>query len=131
MAEGVTIELAGWDQLVASVDGPIAEKLRDPSEVQLAAARTLSILIKMKAPKVSGRLAGSFGARLAGGEGDTPQSGLAVSEIVYAGVINYGWPAHNIWPAKFIEGALYSGEDDVRKAFEQYVQETMDEMRGA
>lgn len=55
------------------------------------------------APRRSGKLADSIRASRTKGKAIIRAGGRAVP---YAGVINYGWPAHNIEPAGFMEKAL-------------------------
>lgn len=66
-------------------------------------------------PAVSGRLAGTVRA----GRGKTKAVVRAGgARAPYAGVIHYGWPAHNIAPQPFLSAALQAERSDVLRALE-------------
>lgn len=59
------------------------------------------------APRLSGRMAAAISGRdIGGGQGE-----IRV-EVVYGGVINYGWPKRNIAPARFIEAGIEAARRD-------------------
>jgi phage gpG-like protein len=62
---------------------------------------------------VSGALAGSIKANNAKGN-STVKAGSA--KVPYAGVQNYGWPAHNIEAQNYLTGAASDKRDEVVQA---------------
>jgi hypothetical protein len=67
-------------------------------------------------PAVSGALAGTIRA----GRGKTKAVVRAGgARVPYAGVIHYGWPAHDISPQPFLSEALQAERSDVFSALEE------------
>ena len=74
------------------------------------AAELVAVNAKQRAPRRSGKLAGSIRA------GATLYSGTVKAgggKIVYAAPIHWGWPAHNISPNPFLYEALDSRTPEV------------------
>jgi HK97 gp10 family phage protein len=54
------------------------------------------------------------------------QRGVEVySPLIYAPVIEYGWPGHNIEPQPFMRAALYENFDQVQQRIERKLHELM------
>lgn len=51
--------------------------------------------------------------------------------VPYAGVINYGWPGHNITPRLFMNDAVADTEGQWTQLYEQFVRKTLDQVKGA
>ena len=51
--------------------------------------------------------------------------------VLYAGPINYGWPARHIKPRTFVNDAVASTEGQWAKEYEQFVKKTMNQIKGA
>jgi hypothetical protein len=78
---------------------------------QTAITRAVVPAVKKGAPRKSGRL-----ARSVRGLATAKRAQLAVGSNVrvpYAGVINFGWPAHNIQPQEFIYRGIEQSRDEI------------------
>lgn len=62
-------------------------------------------------PVLSGRLKANIRAGQAKTKATVSAGG---ARLPYAGVINYGWPAHGIEPTHFLNDALEKNEDNAR-----------------
>lgn len=99
MADGATITVEGGPELRAALKALDAD-LRDLSGLHRSIASDLVAAIEASAPRESGKLAGSF--RPSG----TRTTAKARSSLVYAPVIEYGWPGHNIAAQGYAARAL-------------------------
>ena len=87
--------------------------LRDLSALHKKIAADVCQVVEGTAPRTTGRLAGSF--RPSG----TRTMARARSSLVYAPVIEYGWPRHNIEGQKYAERALASSAPKVKQEYSQ------------
>lgn len=69
-----------------------------------------------RAPSVSGKLAGSIRPSNAKNKALIRAGG---ARVVYAGVIHYGWPGHNISPNPFLTDAIEANEGEVQDTLER------------
>jgi hypothetical protein len=97
----VTVKVIGGPALHRSLQG-LTGNLRDLSSVNAEVARDLVAAVSSRAPRDTGRLAGSFHAS------GSREKAEASSSLVYAPVQNYGSPGHNIEGRHFAEAALTS-----------------------
>ena len=51
--------------------------------------------------------------------------------VVYAGVINYGWPGHHIEPKWFMQDGLISAEAEVDGIFADAMDKAIQQIKGA
>ena len=83
------VELLGDERLSAELTAG-ARALADLSGIHAKAARTVRGTAQPATPRRTGRLAASLRERA------TPTSGAVASGLVYAPVVHWGWPGHNI-----------------------------------
>jgi hypothetical protein len=93
------IEVKGLPELSRSLKGLEAD-LKDMTPINGDVARDLVAAVSSRAPRKSGRLAGSFVAT------GSAKKATASSALDYAGVQNYGSAGHNIEGQHFAEAAL-------------------------
>ena len=53
------------------------------------------------------------------------------ASVPYAGVINYGWPGHNIEPQYYMQQGLEMSESEVISLYAQAIQDALDTIQGA
>lgn len=51
--------------------------------------------------------------------------------VPYAGVINYGWPAHGIRPRLFVNNGVASSESMWQRPYKRFIEQTLKQIRGA
>lgn len=51
--------------------------------------------------------------------------------VPYAGPLNYGWPAHHITPRLFVNNGVATSENAWMRVYEQFVEQTMKQVKGA
>ena len=76
----------------------------------------------------AGRLAGSVRV------GATQKAGVIRAgrkNVPYAGVINYGWPARHIKGSQFVNNGVASTEPQWSRLYEQFVNHTLNQVKGA
>lgn len=91
----LSMTLDGADRLQNAL-GQAQRDLSDLSPVHARAARTVRSSAVSRAPRRTGRLASSQR------DSATATEAVVSSNLVYAGVIHYGWPAHNIHPQPWL-----------------------------
>lgn len=84
-----------------------------------AAAQVVATAAKPLAPKRTGRLAASIGARA--GQRDASVKAGSASRVPYAGPIHFGWPARGIRPQPFLYKALDRRQNEVRARYEDAI----------
>jgi hypothetical protein len=110
------IEVKGGPELHRALQG-LNGDLRDLSRLNGDVARDLVSAIRARAPRESGRLAGSFepiGSR---------DKAEARSSLDYAGVQNFGYAPHNIEGTHFAEAALTSAAPAAEAKYRQGIGE--------
>lgn len=127
--DAVRVEVVGLDRLTASLRAlkPALAAL-SPAE----AARIIGTAAQRRAPKRSGRLAGSFASGTAAGR-------VSVSfGVPYAGPINFGTGPragmrgpHNIRPTRFLTGAVSDQESAWLETYRDDAQTACDRVKGA
>ena len=109
MASDVIVH--GLPETHAALRG-LESDLHDLTSTNLAAAGDIARAIAAAAPKVTGRLAGSFHATA------TREAGKVESDLVYAPVIEYGWAQHNIEPAHYVEEGVSAGTPAAERRYD-------------
>ena len=113
------IQITGAKELRKAMKGAGREDLKAALKAaHLAIAKDIAGEAAKRAPRRSGNLARSVrglgtatSARIAGGSKAVP----------YAGVVHYGWPAHNIAANSFVTDAVSDRMDEARASYEKAV----------
>jgi hypothetical protein len=123
VSEHVTVR--GADRVAAGLRG-LADDLRDMSGPGLDGARRIAQAAQGFAPHRTGRLAGSI----------RPAATAAVATVIagagiaYAGVIEGGWPRHNIAPARYLARATDANTEAVFDLYERAVERSTAQIKG-
>lgn len=103
--------------------------MQELKEVNRRAADIAKPEAVARAPRgKTGKLAGSIRV------GATQKAGIIRAgrkTVLYAGPINYGWPARHIKPRTFVNDAVAGTEAQWAKEYEQFVKKTMNQIKGA
>ena len=103
--------------------------MKELKEVNRRAADIAKPEAVARAPRgKTGKLAGSIRV------GATQKAGIIRAgrkTVLYAGPINYGWPARHIKPRTFVNDAVAGTEAQWAKEYEQFVKKTMNQIKGA
>lgn len=102
--------------------------LDELKSVNRQAAQIALPAVTGRTPVRTGRLRGSVRV------GATRRAGVirAGSKAVpYAGVINYGWPAHHITPRLYVNNGVAGSESAWMRVYADYVEKTMKQVKGA
>jgi phage gpG-like protein len=91
-----TVRVSGLTEVTAALKR-LETELQDMPETMDEIAREGARLASSFAPKRSGRLAASHRPSIG------PGKASVTSTLVYAGVINYGWRARNVRPARYLQ----------------------------
>lgn len=116
-APAARIQVTGAVELRRAL-GRMGADLKDMSKVNREAADIVASEARQRAPVRSGDLRRSVrgGATKTRGTVSAGKRG-----IPYAGVIHFGWPAHNIEPQPFIYDAVDEKRDDVVNLYRRRV----------
>jgi HK97 gp10 family phage protein len=120
MADGVKVEVKGADRLASTLNSA-AKQLLDQTEANQAAGQELMQTAMGRAPRRTGRLAGSIHTLRA--DRVTVQVG---SSVRYAGFQNYGTSRNR--PTYFLTGALEALTTDV---YVDYADQVLSTVKGA
>ena len=98
--------------------GNMEDGVKDLTRVQRDAADIVAQESRGLVPVGDGTLRGSIKSRAS-----KTRSSVAAGRrsVVYAGVIHFGWPRHNIEPQPFLYEALDKRHDEVVKLYEDRV----------
>lgn len=107
--DGVREVQAAMKQLEASS--------KDLSAVHRAVAGGLLPGIVSRTPRRSGTLAGSWAA------GATKTRARLISKTAYGGVIEYGWAAHGIEPARMVRDTIEGEQAAILEGYERGIAE--------
>lgn len=99
----------------------------DLKEANTAAAAIVAAAASSRAPRRSGRLAGSVRGNRAVGRATVSAGG---SSVLYAGPIHWGWPAHHIEPQPFVVDAAQVTEPVWLPAYERDLAKAVDRVGG-
>lgn len=110
----VTFENERQIRRALSTAGDELEQMRDG---HAAAGRVVTRALAATAPRRTGRLARSHRA-------DVDRHGVTItSPLVYAPVIDSGWPAHGIEASHYAQAALDRSERDVTTAYQRQAEQ--------
>lgn len=121
---GDKVEVVGLERLKATMRG-VASQLADMTSTNREVANLNRASSSSRAPRKSGRLAGSLR-----GVG-TPDEANVESSLAYAGVIHYGWPGHNIRANPFAEKAVTDTEAQQVNVYERRLEALVLQVKGA
>lgn len=120
------VRVDGAKQLRASMKAA-GEDLSDLKEVNAQAARTVSAAAVPRTPVRTGRLAASIrpsGTKTAA----IVRAGR--SSIPYAGVIEFGWPGHNIEAQPYVTTAAADTQPTWESTYQQAIDRIVARIRG-
>ena len=118
MAGKPAIQVKGAKELRAALTR-LGEGVSDLKAIHLEAANVVAGQARLYAPVLTGALEGSIRAS------GTKTRGVVRfgrQGIPYAGVIHFGWPAHNISPNPFAYDAMEDKQDEVVRLYEDRVE---------
>jgi len=119
-----TVTVVGDTRLRATL-AVAAQRLDNLETAGNAASRLIMQASRGRAPKRTGRLAGSLTADASGNEAKVS------SGLVYAGVIHYGWAAHGISANPFLVPVAESTQSVWIRAYETEVAAAISIVKGA
>ena len=123
MAPEPVVQVKGADRLVDTLKAS-AEQLADLQRAHEAVGAMVSSAARGLAPKRSGALAASVAATVA-------VAGVDVgADTPYAGVIHWGWPAHNIAAQPFIEKAIEGTQAQSEQIYLTEVDDILSKVEG-
>jgi hypothetical protein len=127
MADQPHLEVQGLGQLVRTLRRA-GDDVGDLKDAHARVAAIVAAAGASRAPRRSGALASSVRgsrqvrrARVSAGRASVP----------YAGVIHWGWPAHNIAPNPFLSEAAQDTESQWTATYQRDVQHVLDKVKGA
>ena len=127
MASGPTVEVEGARQLRAGLKKAGAD-LNDLKTAHAAVAALVTAAAKGRAPKKTGRLAGSI-------RGSKAKTSVTIraggASLPYAGPIHWGWPARNIAANPFISDAATSTESQWVALYFKEIESIVGKIKGA
>lgn len=89
----------------------------DLKAVHTAVARGLLPGVAIRTPRRSGSLAASWSASA------TKTRARVTSPLVYAGPIEWGWPAHGIDPARMVRATIEAEQREIIAAYEHELEQ--------
>lgn len=113
MNAGVRVE--GLNELVRSsrrVDKDLPKQMR---VIHLKVGAPVAARAEALSPRLTNRLSGSVKATATQRVAQVRAGG---ARVPYAGVIHWGWPAHNIEPQKFLLEAISASHAEVLQIYE-------------
>jgi hypothetical protein len=124
---GTTVEVVGGRQLRASLKAA-GDDLSDLKDAHAEAANVVATTGRVTAPRRTGRLGSTVR-----GTGTKTQSVIRAgyAAVPYAGVVHWGWPAHNIKAQPWLADAAASTEPRWFPVFVAEVQRILDRVKGA
>lgn len=119
---GMTVRIDGLKDLQKALR-KTAVDVQDQKDLMHSIGDLVVNAAKPKTPEISGTLRNTIRA----GRGKTKAVVRAGSaKAPYAGVIHYGWPAHNIKPHPFLTDALSAEHAAIFEALGKGLQELLD-----
>ena len=118
------VELRGADELDRTLERA-AKEIGDLEDADKAAAALIAREAARRAPRRTGKLAGSLKA------GTVRGKPTVSSDLVYAPPIHYGWRARNIAPNRFLTEAADATERQWLAFYETDTQKALDKVKGA
>lgn len=123
MTNGQSVEVIGADRLARTMRAA-ADDLARLERAGQSAARLVETRARGTAPKRTGRLASSLHSEV---DGDTAR---VRSDVVYAGVIHYGWSTRNIRAHPFLVPVAAASEPVWRTFYVAEVRTVLGHVKG-
>ena len=123
MPDTVRTEVRGLDNLKRTL-GAAERDLKDSAEADRNAAAVVAAAARVRAPKVTGRLAASVRPVPA-----PPGYGVMVG-TVYGGVILNGWAARNIRANPFVTEAAAASLPAVTASYHRNIDQSLSKVKG-
>jgi hypothetical protein len=120
----VTVRAEGLRRLRADLK-QLGDDLGDLKDANARAAQLVATAAAARAPRRTGRLAGSVRGNRAAGRA-TVVAGRA--SVPYAGPIHYGWPAHGIEPHPFVIDAAQATEAEWLGLYLEDIDQQLDKL---
>lgn len=114
-----TYEVKGVERLVSTLHRA-ADEMASMDAANSKAAAMIASQARSRAPRRTGRLAGSISADRTGITASAP----------YAGPIHWGWPSRNIDPQPFAMNAARATEAQWIRFYEDDIQKALDGVKG-
>lgn len=124
MSGGPTVRVDG-DEVLASTLRSAGRELSDWSAVTAAATTRVAQDAARRAPKRTGRLAGSIAAR------SDKSGGEVTASVVYAKVQEYGWAQRNIAAQPYLRPAFDDDRAAILKMFDDQMKDALSQVKGA
>jgi hypothetical protein len=121
-----TVRVEGLDQLVRTLNKAKAD-LGDLKDANQAAGRMVAADAVARAPRRTGRLAGTIRASR---QARRAQVVAGRSSVPYAGPIHWGWPARGIASQPFLSAAAQATEPRWVPLYLKDVQAAVDKVKG-
>jgi hypothetical protein len=121
------VEVIGGPRLVATMAAAGAS-LRDMTAVNQRIAARMANMSRGRAPRRTGRLAGSTRAVATRTEAGVTAGGPGVP---YAGVIHFGWPAHHIRAQPWLSETLAQSQPAAVAAIDARIGQILSTIHGA
>ena len=123
MAAESTIQVKGADRLASTLKDA-SDELTDLAAANAAIGTMVVNEARGLAPKRTGQLAGSITATVAVGVIDV------AADVVYAGPIHWGWPAHSIAAQPFIYDAIRNTEEQSVQIYTDELDRVLEKVKG-
>jgi hypothetical protein len=123
----VTVTVEGLSELRARLARFEKELLPQITAVNREAAQDVKAAALERVPRRSGRLAKSIKATASRTRGLVRAGGDLVP---YAGVISFGWPAHDIAPQPFLLDALDARRETIVELYAKRIESLSEEVHG-
>ena len=123
MTDRIRYEVEGAARIEATMTSA-AHDLGDFTDTNQRVAALVSAAAKGNAPRLSGRLAASL-------DGDgTPDEVTVGSDVIYAGVQEYGWAARHIRPRHYIHDAYDQTTAEAEALYAQRIDDVLAQVKG-
>lgn len=123
---GAVVQVRGLRELRRDLR-KIGDDLRDLKAVNAAVAALVAVAGTSRAPRRTGRLAGSVRGNRAAGRATVSAGGASVP---YAGPIHWGWPARGIEAQPFLSDAALATESAWLPLYEAGIEKALDRVAG-
>jgi hypothetical protein len=122
-----TARVEGLDRLVRTLNKAQVD-LSDLKDAHAAVGRIVAADAQARAPRRTGRLAGSIRASRQARRAQVVAGG---AKVLYAPAIHWGWPSRGIAANPFLSDAAQATESQWVPLYRQDVQAALDKVKGA
>lgn len=121
---GPAVKVDG-DEVLAATLRSAGRGLSDWAQVNAAAAARIAQDAARRAPKRTGRLAGSIAAQ------SDKTGAIVTASVVYAKVQEYGWAQRNIAAQPYLRPSLGDNRDEVLAMYSDRMKTVVSQVKGA